>query len=389
MYSAKKWERSHGEQDAIIHTIPLEGLSRNGSTYTLRCPICGDSKKDRSKKRGVFLWNENAQSYLYKCHNEGCKYNNKAKTLYNFLKIEYPMIWEAEYNQHEERKPVEYVKYEKPIVDVDDIDGAIEFFIEENMLFPVRDFYKYVSQTGKYEKQLDWVNEFLVMRQMPKDIVKDEFYIALNYHNDIYKVLESIKIEVENAIHKDDEYYEEKDIYHSSKSDCRLVWFPRDENDNIVAVTARSLNPESDPKYRYRKQLLDCRHSAISGIEKIKFNKTVFITEGYLDSIFLENSCSIGGIGNWGQAIPRLYSLGVRDIVLVFDNESSTADKYMQVISKSIIDLHIGAVLWDRELREDGKDVNEYVVKGIDIIDEIHNHTSYDLEKIIKYGLEE
>ena len=44
-----------------------------------RCPICGDSQKNKNKTRGYFFVKNN--DFFYKCHNCGVGYN-----LYNFLK---------------------------------------------------------------------------------------------------------------------------------------------------------------------------------------------------------------------------------------------------------------------------------------------------------------
>ena len=44
-----------------------------------RCPICGDSEKNKSKCRGYFYQKENG--FFYKCHN--CGYGSN---VYNFLK---------------------------------------------------------------------------------------------------------------------------------------------------------------------------------------------------------------------------------------------------------------------------------------------------------------
>ena len=44
-----------------------------------RCPICGDSDKDKKKARGYFYQKENG--FFYKCHN--CNFGSN---IYNFLK---------------------------------------------------------------------------------------------------------------------------------------------------------------------------------------------------------------------------------------------------------------------------------------------------------------
>ena len=47
--------------------------------YNFRCPICGDSQKNKTKSRGYIFRKKN--DYFYMCHNCGI-----STTFYNFLK---------------------------------------------------------------------------------------------------------------------------------------------------------------------------------------------------------------------------------------------------------------------------------------------------------------
>ena len=53
--------------------------------YNFRCPICGDSKKNKSKTRG-YLYTSKANTN-YKCHNCGA-----SMSLNNFLKKVDPVV---------------------------------------------------------------------------------------------------------------------------------------------------------------------------------------------------------------------------------------------------------------------------------------------------------
>ena len=58
----------------------LEGFKETSrGTFNCRCPICGDSKKNKFKKRGYWL-HKNGE-YKYFCHN--C---NATRSVENFLK---------------------------------------------------------------------------------------------------------------------------------------------------------------------------------------------------------------------------------------------------------------------------------------------------------------
>lgn len=41
------------------------------SIYNIRCPYCGDSSRNKNKKRGYILYKENEKKYYYYCHNCG------------------------------------------------------------------------------------------------------------------------------------------------------------------------------------------------------------------------------------------------------------------------------------------------------------------------------
>ena len=58
----------------------LEGFKETSpGTFNCRCPICGDSKKNKHKKRGYWLHKNGV--YKYFCHNCGA-----TRSVENFLK---------------------------------------------------------------------------------------------------------------------------------------------------------------------------------------------------------------------------------------------------------------------------------------------------------------
>ncbi len=59
---------------------------RNPYKINFRCPICGDSKKSRSKARGWLLEKDN--SLFYYCHNCGASHSFS-----NFLKVVDPLSY--------------------------------------------------------------------------------------------------------------------------------------------------------------------------------------------------------------------------------------------------------------------------------------------------------
>ena len=63
----------------LLLSNTLDGFSERNGTFNCRCPICGDSKKNKHKKRGYFLQKQG--QYKFFCHNCGA-----TRTIENFLK---------------------------------------------------------------------------------------------------------------------------------------------------------------------------------------------------------------------------------------------------------------------------------------------------------------
>jgi len=73
----------HVLHEAVQSTLGGEGLRQISGGYNFRCPICGDSKKNKSKKRGYILHDDG--KWVYICHNE-CG----SMSFLNFLKEYHP-----------------------------------------------------------------------------------------------------------------------------------------------------------------------------------------------------------------------------------------------------------------------------------------------------------
>ena len=58
---------------------------RKTDLYNFRCPICGDSQKDKNKCRGYVF--KRKDDYFFRCHNCGASHN-----FYNFLERVHPCL---------------------------------------------------------------------------------------------------------------------------------------------------------------------------------------------------------------------------------------------------------------------------------------------------------
>jgi len=124
-----------------------------------------------------------------------------------------------------------------------------------------------------------------------------------------------------------------------------------DKQGNIIRLSARAFGNQ-DPKYIFMKIKDDA--SRIFGLDTVNPKKTVFVLEGPLDSLFLENAIAVGSAD---LIVPELSSY--KDVVLIPDNQPRNPE-----VCKSIHKMVLSGMkvcLWEKDW---GKDINEMVVNG-------------------------
>ena len=307
--------------------------------FSCRCPLCGDSKKNKSKMRG-YIYRINNGLY-YKCHNcgQGMSVGNLIKEMDANLYKEYIM---ERYKSGENGSS----NYKKPTFDV---------------------------PLPKFEKRLTFTNAIPCDR-LPEDHLCVEF---LNKRK-IDPTLRNLFAYTENYKRFCDEIYPNhgKDII----ADRRLVIPFYDADKNVIALSGRALE-NAPAKLRYvTMRTNDSKDKLIYGMERINLNDTVYIVEGPIDSLFLKN-CLASGDAN--LALTSKY-VNARKQILVFDNEPRNKE-VMKMVHKAINAGH-SVVIWPDTMQ--GKDINEMVMNGLkvsDLRDIISNNTFSGLEALTKF----
>jgi hypothetical protein len=105
----------------------------------------------------------------------------------------------------------------------------------------------------------------------------------------------------------------------------------------------------------------------IFGLDTIDRTKTVYIVEGPIDSLFLNNACAMAGSGISNESLGKL---GTDDIVFVFDNEPR--NKEIVGLIEKRIDNGYKVVIFPDYIEE--KDINDMVLAGIEIQSIISNN---------------
>ena len=301
--------------------------------YNFRCPYCGDSQKHRNKARGYFFLKGN--EYIYKCHNCGV-----GRTVGNFLK-----------------------------------DQAYDLY-DEYVMEKYRN-----GTTGKGHRTAEpkWHSSKPSFAQKVYDL---ESISSLNREHPARKFLENRKIPEDKLSSL---YYADKfkrwvnskkpDAFTSLQNDQPRVIIPLiDEKGEWFGIQGRSLAPKS--KMRYITILFDEDRTKLYGLDKVKTDETIYIVEGPLDSLFLNNCVDMAG------SDVNIRTLGWSDYIYVYDNEPRNREICTR-ISKSI-DRGDKVVIFPKAIRE--KDINDMHMAGHDVQSMVESNTYKGLEAQLKFN---
>lgn len=249
----------------------LENLTQvNNWTWVSRCPVCGDSKKSKSKKRFYILLNKN----IVYCHNCGL-----SSSIEYFLKTYYYEIYK------------EYIsdKFSKNIKETK-IDFSIK---DENRI----ELSKVIEIGNKYGLKQNVLNEKFVKDYLIKrNIIK--------YYNKFWYI--------DNFIGFKNELYNDEKIFDTF--DPRLI-IPFFKGKEIYALQGRTLLNKI-PKYVTL--LLDKTCNKLYNYYNVNINENVYLLEGVLDSLILPNSIALAGSK---LSKELLNSLKKMKIIVVLDND--------------------------------------------------------------------
>ena len=302
----------------------LEKFKRvKSNLYNFRCPICGDSKKNKSKTRG-YLYAVKANTN-FKCHNCGA-----SMSLNNFLKQVDPAVHK------------QYV-----------LEKFKEGHTGRNFVTEEPDF-KFEAPKFKKKLKLPKASEdprpagYLTARKLNPD----HFYYAKHFK----KFVNSLK-----------------QTFDDEKHDEERIIIPLYYEKNLIGLQGRSIKPNP---VKYITVMLDDDAPKIYGLDNIRRDAPVYITEGPFDSTFIRNAIAMCGadadISRWGISNP----------VWIYDNEPRNRE-ITNRISKTI-DSGQSVVIWPDSI--DDKDINDMVMSGLDVQSVIESNTYSGLQAKLKFN---
>ena len=304
--------------------------------YNFRCPLCGDSQKNKTKCRGYVFRKKN--DYFYMCHNCGA-----STTFYNFLKQVDPNLIQEYQLERYKNGETGNNNYTKP------------------------EFEEYKQEAPKFKKALElpsidslpeghFAKNYVQQRRIP-----EAFSSQLFYAEDFKQFIETLGIQ-KDGLHKDDK---------------RLVIPFYDKEKNLIAVQGRSLG---ESKLRYITLKLHDDNKKVYGLDRIDTDKLVYVVEGPIDSMFLENAVATADSNL--ESITDV--LDKSKVALVFDNEPR--NKEIVAKMEKAIDNHFNVVIWPEMIEK--KDINDMILDGFspdEIQDIIDNNTFVNLRAKMEF----
>jgi len=298
-------------------SIRLERFKKVQDRFNMRCPICGDSKKNNSKTRGWILPHGNKTRYY--CHN--C---NVSLSLSDFIKsvdqnlyFEYIKDVMIEKSGTAQLTPVQEFAncMKKPV------------FIKSTALSAL----KKISQLEPSHPAKLYVSD----RMIPSETHYKLFY-APKFKKWVNSIIPG--------------KFESTEL-----DEPRLIIPFLDKNKIFFGFQGRSFKAKDDLKYITI--LLDESKPKVFGLDTVDPTSKIYAFEGPLDSLFIPNSIASAG-GRIDSSL-LLTNLPKYNIVVVYDYEPRSVET-VHKMEAAIADGY--SVCFWPEL--DYKDVNDMVKKG-------------------------
>ena len=291
---------------------------KNDTLWNFRCPYCGDSQTNENKARGYVFLKE--ASYIFKCHNcgQGASLNNLIKHVNPNLHKEYTMEKFKDGGRKVSNNAPAKTKPE------------FRFKKKANYLKTPLGKLKKISQLMPTHK----AKRYVLSRRIPT-----------NYH---YKLFYAPK------------FYEFVNQCVPGKfpenefDEARIIIPFIDKNENLIGFQGRALG-KSDLKYITI--MIDEDSPKIFGLDSVDLTQPVYVVEGPIDSMFINNAIAMAGADVSG--LDKMSA----DYIFVYDNEPRSVE-IVRRIDKTI-DKNHSVVIFPNSIKE--KDINDMIMSGLSV----------------------
>ena len=309
----------------------------NQKTYNFRCPLCGDSKRNTHKTRGYIY--QKKDHFLYYCHNcnASMSFGNFLKTQDVQLHTEYLQERYMEKNNAVEKKEPDITSFKRPVFQT---NSPLKSLKKLSSLDPAHPALRYVNR-----------------RKIPAKF-HYKLYFAPKFKSWINSVIPG-KFKGEEG------------------DEARLIIPLIDKKNHCFGVQGRSFKPDG---IRYITIMFDEDNPKIFGLDSVDHDKTVYVVEGPIDSMFIDNAIAMAG-----SDLPFSYfkDFQKEKIVFVYDNEPR--NKQIVKRMEKVVSEGYNIVIWPDGLEQ--KDINDMVLAGINPTKLIKENTVGGLEATMKLSM--
>ena len=285
--------------------------------WNFRCPVCGDSQKNKIKTRGYIY--KRKERFGFMCHN--C---STTMSLPKFIKYVDPAL----YNEYQLESFVQ--SNTAPTVDVNDFVTKPVFkkLYHEDASDTL--FNAGASRIKTFPPEF-YAREYLENRKVS--------LIDMWYVSDFADFISKLYPWIDKKLYKE----------------ARIVIPFKDKEGNLLGVQGRAIG-QSKIKYITIKSSEDV--PKIFGWDRLDPLQTVYVVEGPIDSLFLTNCVATMDAALYSA--PSIIGLDY-DYTFVYDNEP----RNKQIVSnmRKTIDMGKKLCIWPDTIQQ--KDINEMVLAGM------------------------
>lgn len=327
---------------ALINELSFElekFEEKTPAKFNARCPICGDSKKNKSKKRFWIL--EKNGNFFVHCFN--CGYSTSLRI---FAKKYFPTIFNK---------------------------FAIDSYKEGNN--PFLDYKKKPLKDSETKINSDIIKSLLIHSSKNDEIVKylDSRKISKEKQKSIFYMKDFSEISKRFSKFKDSKFKKEE----------RIVLPIYNSDGDIVAIVSRGFK-KNTLRYINLKFVEDVVIFGLYDSEgnlAINLNKPVCVVEGPIDSLFIDN-CLAASTSDLLLVKDSLVGLFPCKIDYIFIPDNDRRNKEIIDVYKKIVKNGENVVVYPENIKE--KDINDMVKHDIDILSVISKNTFNGLRATVE-----
>ena len=284
--------------------------------WSFRCPICGDSHKNKLKTRGYFY--RRKSDPFFQCHNCGT-----SLSIGNFLKtVDKSLYREYQLERYKNESAGNTAKPDFSWAKVKPVFASKTTADESKINLPTID--------SLHEDHV--AKQYLLKRKIPREHLKHIYYAA-SFKTFVLEMLPDY----------------EKTLY----DEPRIIFPFYDQNKKLLGFQGRAVG---ESKIKYITVKMDEDFAKIYGLDRVDLTKRIYVVEGPIDSLFLQNSLATMDASLYNITL----LLGNYDYVFIHDNEPRNSAITKQMAKT--ISHRKNIFIWPQNVV--AKDINDWILSG-------------------------